>query len=152
MDAGAGDLFVQVGDERIILRGILTDGLGVVAGSLRLRAFADPHLLNVIRVGAGQVRFVLEMPAFPALLGAQRLGAFGARGADGGEGVPARDHDLLNLAGVQVGAADLDGTDAPATGDGQVPERPRGPAATAPAPGQQAQGPGRGPGRSRVAA
>ena len=41
-------------------------------------------------------------------------------GQTDGEGVPAGDEYLLDLAGVDVGAAELDRADAPAVGDGQL--------------------------------
>ena len=41
-------------------------------------------------------------------------------GQTDGEGVPARDEHLFHLAGVQVGAAELDGADAAAVLGGQV--------------------------------
>ena len=39
-----------------------------------------------------------------------------------GQGVPARDQYRVGLAGVEVGAAQLDGADAGAVLDGQVPD------------------------------
>jgi hypothetical protein len=64
--------------------------------------------------------FVVEVPAFAALRGAQDPGPFGARRADRGQGVPARDEDLLDMAGVDVGAAQLDRSQAGAVLGGQV--------------------------------
>ncbi len=64
--------------------------------------------------------FVLEVPAFPALCGAQGPGAVGAGRADAGQGVAAGHEHLVHGPGVQVGAAQLDGADARAVLDGQV--------------------------------
>jgi hypothetical protein len=63
--------------------------------------------------------FVREVPAFPALRRPQLLGSFGAGGAFAGQGRAAGDHDLFDLAGVEVGAAELDRADAPAAGLGE---------------------------------
>jgi hypothetical protein len=61
---------------------------------------------------AGRVRvddrFVIEVPAFAALRGPQGPGPLGAGRADRGQGVPAGDEDLLDVTGVDVGAAELD--------------------------------------------
>ena len=66
--------------------------------------------------------FVVEVPAFAALRGAQDPGPFGARRADRGQGVPARDEDLLDVAGVDVGAAQLDRPQAGAVLGSQIPD------------------------------
>jgi hypothetical protein len=62
---------------------------------------------------------VVEVPAFATLRGAQGLVPLSAGRADRDESVPARDEHLLDLAGVDVGAAELDGADTAAVGDGQ---------------------------------
>jgi hypothetical protein len=59
------------------------------------------------------------VPAFAALGSAERLSPFGAGRAGIGEGVAAGDQDLLDLAGVQVGAAELNGPDTAVVLDGQ---------------------------------
>ena len=69
---------------------------------------------------AWTIGLVVEVPAFAALRGPQGLGPFGAGRADRGEGVPAGDEHWFGLAGVQVGAAELDRADAAAVLDGQV--------------------------------
>ena len=80
----------------------------VVALALRVGAALDPHALLV----AGLVRrddgLVIEMPPFAALRRARRLGAVGAGRADRRERVAARDGHMRGMAGVQVGAAELD--------------------------------------------
>ena len=100
--------------------GVLPGGLGVVALGLGLGAHFDPHALHVVGLVGLDDGFVVEVPAFAALGRAQRLGPFGAGRADRGEGVPAGDEHLLDLAGLQVGAAELDRADAAAVGDGQL--------------------------------
>jgi len=102
------------------LAGVLARGLGLVAPGLGLGAFLDPHPLYVVGLVGLDDGLAVEMPAFPALGCPQRLGPFGARGADGGEGVPARDEHLGDLAGLDVGAAELHRPHAPAIGDGQL--------------------------------
>jgi len=79
-------------------------GQGVPVG-LRLGAAGDRGPLVLAGRGRVDDGFVLEVPAFAALGGAQQPGAFGAGRADRGQGVPARDQDLLDVAGVDVGAA-----------------------------------------------
>jgi hypothetical protein len=64
--------------------------------------------------------FAVQVPAFAALRGPEQLGSFGAGRADRGQGVPARDQDLLDVAGVEVGAAELDRALAGAVLGGQV--------------------------------
>ena len=117
-DPGPGDLFIEFGDQRVEVGGVLVVVGGLVAGLLGLGAEHDPPLLVVGGRVRGQVGFVLEVPAFPALRGPQGPGPFGAGRADVAEGVPARDEHLLGLAGVQVGAAELDRADARAVLDG----------------------------------
>ena len=101
--------------------------------------FSIHHRWSSVAGSGVMVGFVLEVPAFPALRRPQRLGPLRAGRADAGEGVPARDEHGVFLAGVQVGAAQLDGADAGAVLDGQVlddlpgqrhghPLRPRRPA------------------------
>jgi hypothetical protein len=116
----AGDLLVQVADQRVIFACVSSGRLGAVAPLLGLGAFLDPHALLVVRRVWLDDRFGFEVPAFAALGSAQCPLAFGARGADGGEGVPARDEHLLGLPGFKVGAAELDGAHAPAVLDGQL--------------------------------
>ena len=94
--------------------------VGLVALVLGLGAVRDPGALHVVRLVGGDHGLGLQVPALAALGGPQRLGPLGAGRADGGEGVPAGDEHLLDLAGVQVGAAELDGADAAAVLGGQV--------------------------------
>ena len=94
--------------------------VGLVAELLGFGAFLDPPLLVLGGRVRGDVGFVLEVPAFPALRRPQRPGPLGAGRADVRQGVPARDEHRVYLAGVQVGAAQLDRADAGAVLDGQV--------------------------------
>jgi hypothetical protein len=71
------------------------------------------------RVGL-EVGFMVEVPAFAALRGAQVLGPFGTGRADRGESVSAGHEHLLGFAGGQVGAAQLHRADAAAVLDGYV--------------------------------
>src|SRR5205823_1233779 len=108
-DPGAGDLLIQLAVQRVQLAGVLACRLG-------LGALLDPHALHVVRlVGLGD-GFVVEMPALAALDRAQRLGPFGTGRADRGEGVPAGDEHLVHLAGLDVGAAELDRANTAAVG------------------------------------
>ena len=117
---GAVDFLVQFGEQLVQVLGVFAGCGGLVAAGLDVGAVLDPPFL-VIGGGVGlEVGFVVEVPAFPALRGAQVPGAFGAGGADRREGVPARDEDLFGFAGGQVGAAQLDGADAAAVVDGDV--------------------------------
>jgi hypothetical protein len=121
-DARAGDLGVELGDELVKLRGVPSGRVCLVAHLLGLGAQRDPPALLVsgrVRLNAG---FVLEVPAFPALAGAQVLGPLGAGRAGLIEGVPAGDEHRVDLAGGQVPAAQLHRADAPAVLDGHVPE------------------------------
>ena len=87
-------------------------GLGIVA----MIAIASPAVAHLYYAGLLLVvrrvwlddRFTVEVPAFAALRGAQQPGPFGARRAHRGQGVPAGDQHLLDVAGVYVGAAQLD--------------------------------------------
>ena len=120
-DAGAGELLVQVADQRVKLGGVAAGRRRRGRGALGLGAFAAAGLRVVRRAGRGD-RLVFQVPAFPALRGPQRLCAFGAGWADGGQGSAAGHEHLLDLAGVQVGAAELDGPDAPAVAASQFPD------------------------------
>ena len=115
-----GDLLVQLGDELVKVGRVLPGLGGLVAELLRFGALLDPPLLVVGGRVRGDAGFVLEVPAFPALRCAQRPGLFGAAGADVRQGVPAGDEHNIYLAGVEVGAAQLDRADAGAVLDGQV--------------------------------
>ena len=102
---GVGDLLVQLADPLVQVGDVEAfAGEGVAVG-LGLGAVGDlgPLLFGGrVRVDDG---FVVEVPAFAALRGAQQPGPFGAGRADRGQGVPAGDEDLLDVAGVDVGAA-----------------------------------------------
>ena len=115
-----GDLLVEFGGQLVQVAGVLPVVVGLVAHGLGLGALFDPPLLVFGRLVRLDDRFGLEVPAFPALRGPQRLGPFRARRAHGGEGVPARDEDLLHGPGAEVGAAQLHRADAGAVLDGQV--------------------------------
>jgi hypothetical protein len=73
-----------------------------------------------IRRGGLVDGLVFEVPAFPALRRPQAPGPFRAAGAHSREDGAAGDEDRLDLSGVDVGAAQLDGPDAPAAGFGEV--------------------------------
>ena len=111
---------VQLGGQLVELGRVLPGRVGLVAVALGVGAQLDPHLLLVVGRRRADDGLGVEVPAFAALRGAQRLGPLGAGRADRGEGVPAGHEDLLDLAGVQVGAAELDGADAAAVLGGQV--------------------------------
>jgi hypothetical protein len=77
-----GDLLVQLGDELVKVGGGGPGRCGVVAELLGFGAFLDPPpLILGGRVGH-DVGLVLEVPAFPALRGPQRLGPVGTGRAD----------------------------------------------------------------------
>src|SRR5215831_19235531 len=73
-DPGAGDLDIELVDQRVMIGRVLPGGTGLVAAQLSLGAHGQPELLQLIGRGWGQVRLVLEVPAFPALRRPQRLG------------------------------------------------------------------------------
>ena len=118
--AGAGDLLVQLGGQLVQLGRVLPGRVGLVALLLGLGAVADPGALHVVGLVGGDDGLGVQVPALAALGRPQGLGPLGAGRADRGEGVPARDEHLLDLAGLHVGAAELDGPDAAAVLDGQV--------------------------------
>src|SRR5258707_3277731 len=122
-DAGARELVIEFGDELVQLGGVLASRGCLVAADLGVRAEGEPGFLLVVRRRCRVGGFVLEVPAVAALLGAQRPGAFGAGRAGGVEGGAARDQDLGDLAGVEVGAAELDGPDATSAVLGDLPQR-----------------------------
>ena len=113
---------VELRGQFVQVAGVLPAVGGLVAHRLRLGPFLDPPLLVLGGLVRVDDRFVVQVPAFPALRGPQGPGAFRARRAHGGQGVPARDQDLLHRPGAQVGAAQLHGADAGAVLDGQVPD------------------------------
>ena len=117
---GVGDLLVQLADPLLQLGRVeALIGEGVPVG-LGLGAVGDQGLL----LGGGRVGFddgfLVEVPAFAALGGAQDPGAFRTGRADRGQGVPAGDEDLLDMAGVDLGAAQLHRPLARAMLDSQV--------------------------------
>jgi hypothetical protein len=111
-DTRRGDLVVQFGDQLIEVGRVIPGSGGLVAVLLGFGAQDKPPLLIVGGRSGGEVGFVLEVPAFPALGGPQGLGPFRARGADRRQRVPAGDEHLLDLAGIDVAAAELDRADA----------------------------------------
>jgi len=82
-------ILIQLADELVQVGRVLSCGGGLVAELLSLGAFLDPPLL----VRGGRVGFdvglVLEVPALPALGGAQRPAPLCTRQADRRQGVPA---------------------------------------------------------------
>ena len=121
-DARLGDLLIELGDERVIVGGVGSGRRRGVALLLGFGAQHDPPLLVLGGGVGGDVGFVLEVPALPALRGAQRPSPLRTRGAHRGQGVPAGDEHLVHLPGVEVGAAQLHRADARAVLDGQVPD------------------------------
>ena len=96
-----------------------------VPACLRLGPVGDqvPLVLRRrVRVDDG---FVVQVPAFAALRGPQDPGPLGAGRAHRGQGVPARDEDLLDVAGVDLGPAQLHRPQAGAVLGGQVPDHLR---------------------------
>ena len=122
-DARPGQLGVYLADQLIQPGGCVACGVRAVAELLELGALLQQPGLPVVRRRGRRDGLVLEVPAFAALGGAQRLGPVRAGRAEGGEGGAAGDDDLLDLAGVQVGAAQLDRADAPAAGLGECLDR-----------------------------
>ena len=104
-EPGLGDLLVQLADPLVqVARVEAFTGQGVPVG-LRLCPVADcgPLVLRGrVRVDDG---FVVQVPAFAALRGPQDPGPLGARQTHRGQRVPARDENLLDMAGVDLGAA-----------------------------------------------
>ena len=104
------------------------------SSSLGVEAFAGQEVPAFLRLGpVGDQRplvlrrrvrvddgFVVEVPAFAALRGPQDPGPLGAGRAHRGQGVPARDEDLLDVAGVDLGPAQLHRPQAGAVLGGQV--------------------------------
>ena len=117
---GFGDFVVEFGGQLLQVAGVLPAVGGLVAHHLSLGALFDPPLLVLGRLVRFDDRFGFQVPAFPALRGPQRPGAFRARRAHGGQGVPARHEHLFHGPGGQVGAAQLHRADAGAVLDGQV--------------------------------
>ena len=117
---GIGDLLVQFADPLVQLAGVEALTGQKVPAFLRLGAVGDqvPLLLGRrVRVDDG---FMVEVPAFAALRGPQDPGPLRARRAHRGQGVPARDQDLLDVAGVDLGPAQLHRPQACAVLGGQV--------------------------------
>jgi hypothetical protein len=115
-----GNLLIQLADPLVQVGRIETLIGQRVAVGLRLGAVGDQGLLfpgGRVWVDDG---FVVEVPAFPALGSPQDPGAFGAGRADRVQGVPARDEDLLDIASVNLGAAQLHRPLADAMLGGQV--------------------------------
>jgi hypothetical protein len=118
-DARVGDFLVQLADEPVQIGGVPPGRRGVVAELPSLGTLLDPPSLVLGgRVGF-DLGFVLEVPALPALGRPQALGPLRAGRADAGEGVPAGDEYRVGFAGVEVGAAELDGADAGTVLDGR---------------------------------
>ena len=94
--AGVGDLLVQLAVERIQLGRVLVLVPGPVTLGLGLGPLLDQPALPVVRIVRVNDRLMIEMPAFPALGRPERPGTFGARSADRGQRVPARNEDLFH--------------------------------------------------------
>jgi hypothetical protein len=87
---GPADFLVQFGEQLVQVLGVLPGCGGLITQCLSFRALLDPPFLVISgRVGL-EVGFTVQVPAFPALRGAQVLGPFCARRADRREGMPAR--------------------------------------------------------------
>ena len=115
-----GDLFVQLADPLVQLGRVETLVGERVPVGLHLGAVGDQGPLlpgGRVRVDDG---FAVQVPAFAALGGPQDPGAFRAGRADRGQGVPAGDEHLLDVAGVDLGAAQLHRSLAGAVLGGQV--------------------------------
>ncbi len=93
--------------------------LGVVALAGRRRGVRSTCAVVVGLVGLDD-GFVVEVPAFAALRGAQRLGPFGAGGQTVARVCPHGTSTCSTWPVCDVGAAELDGPDAGAVLDGQV--------------------------------
>ena len=117
-----GDFLVEFGGQLVQVTGVLPFVGGLVAHGLGLGAFLDPPLLVVGGFVRVDDRLVVQVPAFPALRRPQGPGSFRARWAHRGQGVPARDQDLLHRPGPQIGAPQLHRADAGAVLNGQVPD------------------------------
>ena len=111
---------VQLADPLVQLAGIEAFAGQEVPAFLRLGPVGDqcPLVLGRrVRVDDG---FVVQVPAFAALRGPQDPGPLGTGRAHRGQGVPARDEDLLDVAGVDLGPAQLHRPQAGAVLGGQV--------------------------------
>ncbi len=115
-----GDLLVQRPDLLVQAGGVQARGGEGVPVGLRLGAVGDQVPLGIVRRVRLDHWFVFQVPALPALGRPERLGAFGARRADGGEGVPAWYEHLLDPACRHLGAAELDRPQARPVLGGQV--------------------------------
>ena len=119
-EPGIGDLLVQLADPLVQLAGVEAFAGQEVPAFLRLGPVGDQRPLVLgsrVRVDDG---FVVQVPAFAALRGPQDPGPLGAGRAHRGQGVPARDEDLLDVAGVDLGPAQLHRPQAGAVLGGQV--------------------------------
>ena len=133
--ARCGDLLVDLADLLVQFAGVEAFTSEGVPVGLGLGPVGDRGpLVFGGRVGVDD-GFVVEVPAFAALRGPQDPGPLGTGWADRGQGVPARDQHLLDVAGVDVGPAQLDRAQAGAVlgrqvldhGAGQRQRHPLGP-------------------------
>jgi hypothetical protein len=115
-----GDLLVQFADPLVEFGSVEAFGGQGVPVGLRLGPVGDLGTLLVVRRAWLDYRFVVQVPAFAALRGAQHPGPFGAWRAHRGEGVPARYEHLVDMAGVDVGTAQLYWPQAGAVLDGYL--------------------------------
>ena len=109
---GAPEFGVQVGNQLIQVGRVLPGLDGVVTVGLGLGAVLHPHCLHFVRGRWAGDGFGVQVPALPALSGPQILGPFRAWRAEIGEGGPAGNEYLLDIARLGVGAAELDRTQA----------------------------------------
>ena len=117
---GIGDRLVKLADPLIQLSRIEAFAGQEVPAFLRLGSVSDQRSLVLgsrVRVDDG---FVVQVPALATLRRAQDPGPLGAGRAHRGQGVPARDQDLLDVSGVDLGPAQLHRPQARAVLGGQV--------------------------------
>ena len=117
---GIGDLLIQLADPGLQVAGVEACAGEEVTAFLRLGPVGDQRPLLFRRRVWVDDGFVVQVPAFAALRGPQDPGSLGARRAHRGQGVPARDEDLLDMAGVDLGPAQLHRPQAGAVLSGQV--------------------------------
>jgi len=101
------DLLVQLAVQRVQLGRVFAVGHRAVPFGLSLGPLLDQPALPVVRVFRVKDRLMIEMPAFAALGRPEHPGSFGARSADRGQRVPARDEDLFHSSRADIGAAKL---------------------------------------------
>ena len=119
-ESSIGDRLVKLADPLIQLTRIEAFAGQEVPAFLRLGPLGDQRPLVLgsrVRVDDG---FVVQVPAFAALRGPQDPGPLGAGRAYRRQGVPARNQNLLDVAGVDLGPAQLHRPQAGAVLGGQI--------------------------------